>query len=212
MKLVVFGASGRVGGSLVRQALAEGHQVVAAVRRPPAVPVRHERLDVVPADVLAAVPLTEPVTGAEAVVFAVGSPDRSTTLLYSDGVCNVVEAMRAAGVRRLICLSSTIVDVPRAGLAYRLWTRFVTEKVLRNRLLDMARMEAEVRDTGLEWTVVRLPRLRAGSGEAAAAACRTAVGDRLDRPRPVAVHQAAQAVLRCLGDPATYRATVEIGA
>lgn len=209
MKLVVFGGSGRVGGCLVRQALADGHDVTAAVRDPQAMALRHERLDVVHADVLDGSGLSEAVTGKEAVIFAVRHPNRKTTLVCSDGVYNVVEAMRDAGVRRLVCLSSTIVEVPEHGFWYRHWTRMVTEKVWRNGLLDLARMENEVSGAGLDWTVVRLPRL---TQRPSAASARVAVNARLARPRPIGLDTAARYVLGHLEDPATYRATVEIGA
>jgi uncharacterized protein YbjT (DUF2867 family) len=208
MKLVVFGAAGRVGGQVVRAALADGHEVTAAVRRPEALPLRHERLDVVHADVMSESGLDELVMAKEGVVFAVGSPDRKTTLVYSDGLHNVMEAMRATGVPRLVCLSSTIVEVPDSGLAYRLFTRFVVDKVLRNRLLDMARMEAEVRHSGLDWTVVRLPRLRDGAGTGNV---RRAVDARLSRPGPLTRDAVARYVVRQLDDPTAYRTTVEIG-
>jgi nucleoside-diphosphate-sugar epimerase len=208
MKLLVFGGSGRFGGSLVRQALAEGQEVTAGVRRTPAVPLRHERLDVVRVDVLSESGLEEVVTGKEAVVFAVGRSDRKTTLVCSDGVHNVVQAMRAAGVRRLVCLSSTVVETPEHGVGYRLWTRLVTEKVRRNPLLDLARMEDEVAGASLDWTVVRVPTL---TWRPPVTACRAAVNARLARPRPIGYDEAARYVLHHLDDPTTYRATVEIG-
>jgi uncharacterized protein YbjT (DUF2867 family) len=44
MKLTIFGASGRTGTHLVEQALAAGHDVVALLRNPAKLTLRHERL------------------------------------------------------------------------------------------------------------------------------------------------------------------------
>jgi uncharacterized protein YbjT (DUF2867 family) len=47
MKLTIFGASGRTGTHLAEQALAAGHDVVALMRDPAKLTLRHERLRVV---------------------------------------------------------------------------------------------------------------------------------------------------------------------
>ena len=52
MKLVVFGATGGIGSQVVKQALAAGHEVTAIARRPWAIPIQHERLEVRYGDVL----------------------------------------------------------------------------------------------------------------------------------------------------------------
>ena len=51
MKLAIFGATGGTGRQLVEQALADGHQVTAFVRRPAVLKVRHDRIRIVAGDV-----------------------------------------------------------------------------------------------------------------------------------------------------------------
>ncbi len=46
MKLAVAGATGRIGGGLTREALAQGHHVVALVRTPEKLKIEHENLTV----------------------------------------------------------------------------------------------------------------------------------------------------------------------
>jgi putative NADH-flavin reductase len=46
MQLTIFGASGRTGVHLAEQALAAGHDVVALMRNPAKLTLRHERLRV----------------------------------------------------------------------------------------------------------------------------------------------------------------------
>ena len=48
MKLTVFGATGRIGGHVVQQALDAGHTVTAVVRDPARLGVRHRALEVAP--------------------------------------------------------------------------------------------------------------------------------------------------------------------
>jgi len=44
MKIVLFGASGRIGQRIAQEALDRGHTVTAVARAPEAVPLQHERL------------------------------------------------------------------------------------------------------------------------------------------------------------------------
>ena len=50
MKITVFGATGRIGFEIVKQALAAGHHVTAVVRDPQQLAIRADRLEVVVAD------------------------------------------------------------------------------------------------------------------------------------------------------------------
>ncbi len=207
MKLVVIGATGRVGRQVVEQALAMGHEVIAVVRRPEAMTVRHDRLDVVRGDVLDPASLEKPIAASDAVISVVGSPDRKTTLVYSSGVVNIARAMDASGVRRLVCLSSIRVEPPRDRLVSWLLNRFIVQKVLRNRLLDMERMELELRHSDLDWTVVRLPDLHDGPRTGR---YRTAVNGRVRHARSLSRADVADYVLAHLGDESTFRAIVEV--
>ena len=52
MNVIIIGANGGVGRCLVEQALAEGHQVTAAVRNPARMNRTHERLRVLTCDAM----------------------------------------------------------------------------------------------------------------------------------------------------------------
>src|SRR2546428_8116376 len=52
VRVLVIGATGGTGRQLVQQALDQGHQVTAFVRRPSKLPVQHPNLRVVKGDVL----------------------------------------------------------------------------------------------------------------------------------------------------------------
>ena len=65
MRLTIFGASGRTGRQLLTQALAAGHTVTAVARDPARLPLRHQRLKVLVADVLDPAAITPAVAGAD---------------------------------------------------------------------------------------------------------------------------------------------------
>ncbi|HEY6797454.1 MAG TPA: NAD-dependent epimerase/dehydratase family protein [Kineosporiaceae bacterium] len=111
MRLAVTGASGLVGGQVVRAARAEGHQVVALTRDPRSVPAGAD-VRVVALDDVAV--LAAAMTGADALVhcaavYAYG-PDRAAEVqrVNRDGTRCVVEAAGRAGVPRAVVTSSSV--------------------------------------------------------------------------------------------------------
>jgi putative NADH-flavin reductase len=70
MKLAIFGATGGTGRQLVEQALADGHQVTAFVRRPVALKVRHDRIRIVAGDVRDAAQVESAIERQDAVLSA----------------------------------------------------------------------------------------------------------------------------------------------
>jgi hypothetical protein len=101
MNVIVFGANGGIGHNVVEQALAAGHAVTAVARRPESVTARHPKLTVKRGDVLDPASLAPLLAGQEVVVSAIGSHSRAPTVVYSDGVGNILQAMQPVGVRRL---------------------------------------------------------------------------------------------------------------
>ena len=70
MKLTILGASGRTGTHLVEQALAAGHDVVALIRNPAKLTLRHERLRITQGELTDEVAVEAAVRGADAVLAA----------------------------------------------------------------------------------------------------------------------------------------------
>jgi nucleoside-diphosphate-sugar epimerase len=160
MKIVAFGANGQTGRLLVRQALDDGHDVVAVTRNPVSFPVSDARLHVVGADVHDASALRSVVDGADAVVSTLGVPMSAHHIdVYSTGATNIVAAMRATGIRRLVVVSSTAVDhyPGRTGTpcALRLIEPLLKKTLGKTTYDDQRRMEAIVGDSGLDVTIVR---------------------------------------------------------
>ena len=118
MKLIIFGATGRTGIHLVEQALAAGHDVVAFIRNPAKLDLRHDRLRVVQGELTDAVAVEDVVRGADAVLATLtpqivgGSKD----MPVAAGTRNIVAAMRAHGVRRLVFSWGPSILIPRNPL------------------------------------------------------------------------------------------------
>lgn len=160
MNIVVFGANGQTGRLLTRRALDAGHTVVAVTRQPAGYPFADAALIVAGADVHDADAIVDVVSGADAVLSTLGVPfTRDTVDTYSVGTANIVGAMNRTGVRRLVVVSSTGA-FPAAGrtgapIALRLFEPVITKTIGKTVYDDMRRMEGIVRDSGLDWTIVR---------------------------------------------------------
>jgi len=163
MRIAVFGATGRTGRPLVNEALAEGHEVVALARDPSKMGVSHERLRVVPGDVLDAAKVEEVVAGSDAVVSILGHAKGSPKDVQTRGTENIVAAMHKHGVRRLVSLTGAGVRDPgdRPKLVDRVFGLLL--RILDRATLEDGERHAEViRRSDLDWVIVRGPRLTEG--------------------------------------------------
>jgi putative NADH-flavin reductase len=162
MRVVVFGASGGTGRELVAQALSQGQHVTAFVRNPARLDVRSSELRVEQGDVTDVSAVERTIQGQEAVICALGarSPLRRDRTLI-EGVQHIVDAMTRYGTRRLVYLSFLGVLKGRAQLSF-IGRAIVAPLLLRNVVADHEAKEHLVQRSGLEWVIVRPPRLTNG--------------------------------------------------
>ena len=159
MNIVIFGANGQTGRLLTRCALDAGHSAVAVTRRPAEFPLNHPRLTIARADVRDDA-LDWVIEGADAVLSTLGVTfTRSPVDTYSAGTANIVAAMRRTGVRRLAVVSSTGAYPGtrrrNAPLAIRAFEPIINRTIGKTVYDDVRRMEAVVRESSLDWTIVR---------------------------------------------------------
>ena len=162
MRLIVFGATGGTGREITRQALERGHDVTAFVRNPAKLTLLHERLSPAQGDVMDTASVNAAMPGHDVVLVALGhrrylGPSR----ILSAGTRNIVNAMQRHGVRRLVCETALGVgdSAGRLGVYY---TLFVIPFILPFYWYDKGRQEHVVRDSSLEWVIVRPGQLTNG--------------------------------------------------
>jgi putative NADH-flavin reductase len=160
MKLLVLGATGRLGRQILDVGIARGHEVTAFVRAPQAVTSRNG-LRVIAGSPLDHEALQAVMRGHDAVVSALGThtPWRAMTPSQGELVAAVIATMGAGGPARLVAISGAMLfremGLPAAMLRL----------ILRPHARDLSSMEAVVTASALEWTLVRPPRLIDGSSE-----------------------------------------------
>jgi putative NADH-flavin reductase len=207
--LLVIGATRHTGNQVMRQALAAGHTVTALARDPARIEIQHERLRVVCGDVMDAATLVPAIAGCDAVLSALGATSavRKPTTLYSEGMRNIVQAMRAAGVPRLIAVTAAPLNrdkddtLPSRVMNRMMWA-FIKELYS-----DMARMEEVIRTSGLEWTILRPPKL---TGKSPTGRYRLAINRSVRGGYSIGRADLAGAMLKLLDDPTAMRAAIGI--
>jgi putative NADH-flavin reductase len=157
MNLLVFGASGGTGRQIVEQALAQGHVVTAFVRDLAKFDLRHSNLRLVKGDVLDGAAVARAMPGHDAVLSALGAPATKTGTLRSEGTRNIVQAMEKAGIRRFVCQTSLGYGDTRPVLARAspLFRWIIAPLMLRKLFADHAVQEEIIKQSGLDWVIVR---------------------------------------------------------
>lgn len=156
MKIVVIGATGRIGKEIVSQGLECGYTVTALVRSPEKLTFRHERLIIKKADVASEKDLSQSVKGQDAVFSALGPVGRYSHFILRDSARAVTQVMKASGTRRILLVSASLLfseGLPGGPLVP------IIRYILREHLRDAKAMEEIAKASGLDWTVARPPRL-----------------------------------------------------
>jgi putative NADH-flavin reductase len=161
MKIAVVGATGRTGLQVAQQALARGDDVIALARHPEALPRPGPRMVSAAADALDRASVSAALAGADAVVSALGiGASRQPTLVYSEGIANVLHAMDAHRIKKLAVISAAPAG-PRAEQPFlqRHLAMPILERIFGATYEDMRRMEALLRGSDADWVCLRPPRL-----------------------------------------------------
>ncbi|MGB3852107.1 MAG: SDR family oxidoreductase [Tunicatimonas sp.] len=158
--IALFGGSGRTGQPFLTQALAKGYAVKALVRSPEKITTQHEQLTLVKGDVLNYDDVRKTIDSTDVVVSVFGHVKGSPEWLQTNGTKNIVQAMKETGVSRVISLSGGGLpfekDEPKfPDKAIRFIMKVAVPKVL-NDAIEHAKV---LRDSGLDWVIVRGPRL-----------------------------------------------------
>lgn len=162
--IALFGASGKTGQQFLEQALAAGYAVRALARDPAKITQQSPHLTVLQGDVLNAAEVERTVQGSDLVVSLFGHVKGSPEGLQTDGTRHLVAALKKHGLKRIISLSGGGLPFPEKDqpkFADKL-IRFIM-KLAVPKILDDAIHHAEVlRQSGLDWVIVRGPRLNDG--------------------------------------------------
>src|SRR6266404_4270421 len=219
MKLTIFAATGGIGRQLVEQALAAGHKVTAVVRNPNKL---SNKIRVVTADLASPDPaaIKSAVEGADAVLSGLGPRPLSEVGIASEGTRAIIKAMQATDVRRIVVVSAAPIGTvpspgrpkppkhdPGDGFFMRNLLGPLIKAAIRKHYADLALMEDILRNSGLDWTIVRPPRL---TDKPLTGTYRTAFGQNLRHGLFISRADVAHLMLHVLAQPETIKQAIGI--
>jgi len=153
MKLVIFGATGKSGLEIIKQSLTKGDVVTAFVRDPSKLEVEHEYLKIIQGDVFEVASVGQAIQGQEAVVCALGSSELKKTTVRSQGTKNIIQGMKENKVKRLVIISA--MGVGESWDTLSAINKFFFATLLKSAREDHEAQEAAVKESGLDWTIIR---------------------------------------------------------
>jgi putative NADH-flavin reductase len=164
MKVIIFGATGFAGKAVLKEALAQNHLVTILVRNKSAISIQDKRLTIIEGNVMDRKKVSEALESQEAAIQCLGvgrnSIVRPNTFI-SDATSLIVEEMGKQNVRRLIAMSNV-----GAGNSIDFQPWFFTKiilpyfmKWLKLVIDDKNRMEPIIKNSQLNWTIVRCPNI-----------------------------------------------------
>jgi putative NADH-flavin reductase len=158
MKVLVFGATGKTGGLVVNRAIAKGHTVSVLVREPEK--FSHAAVQVFPGDSTHPSDVRQAVRGQDAVIDTIGgtTPYKSTDL-ESSSAHNIIQAMQAEGVGRLIVVSMMGIGDSKEQTPFW-YEHLLMPTFLHGSTKDKTAMEGEVKSSGLDFVIARPPLLK----------------------------------------------------
>lgn len=156
MKIAVFGATGGLGTQFLTQALEKGHSIIAYVRSPEKITIKHANLTVIKGDVFDKDKIAESIKGCNAALISWRMRSQRIPL-FSEGTQNVIDAMKDNNLHRLIVMSEYAY-----GEHYRNF-RFFTRGLLKlfGLIMKFQQKERRLQDeavynSGLDWTFSRI--------------------------------------------------------
>src|SRR5215217_732955 len=219
MKLTIFAATGGIGRQALEQAVAARHDVTAVVRHPKklSIQVRTVTADLATPDVEA---LEYAVAGADAVLSGLGPRSNSEAGIAWRGTRAIVQAMQATHVRRIVVVSAAPVGTvpspgrpnppkhdPGDGFFMRHLGAPLAGAMFHAHYADLALMEDILRDSGLDWTISRPPKL---TDKPLTGTYRTAYGQNIRGGWSISRADVAHHMLHVLEQPETIKQVVGI--
>ncbi|MCD8510984.1 MAG: NAD(P)H-binding protein [Bacillus sp. (in: Bacteria)] len=151
MKIVILGASGRVGAELVRLGLKGGDEITAFVRNKDSFAhVNHPNLTVFEGNALNPEAVYKSIQNQNMVISAL-STDKNQVL--SKSIPLIIEGMEAAGVNRIITIGTAGILNARSNPSIYRYQSGESRKKRTTATEDHAKVYESLKKTNLDWTI-----------------------------------------------------------
>jgi len=208
LNILVFGATRNTGFYVMQQALDAGHKVTAIIRNPAAFQYTHSNLTIVKGDATQINTFEKEVPGKDAIISSLGAAGFSQpTTLCSTGVKNMLQTMRNTGVKRIICVSASAIELNSQMNFFIRNASKVLQRLFKYPYSDLKLMENMLGQSDTNWTVVRPPQLKSMP---VTGKYRISVGGHLKSGYSIGRPDLAHYMLNHINSDGTFRKIVEI--
>jgi len=163
MRILITGATGGTGREIVREALARGYQVNALARSAADAASLIPGADITEGDARDGDAVAKALAGCDAVISALGT---KLSLLHEETLLStatriLINEMQKKEIMRLVCITG-IGAGDSHGHGGFLYDHIAQPLLLSSTYRDKDRQEEEIRESGLDWTIVRPTNLKDG--------------------------------------------------
>src|SRR5262245_5024588 len=162
MKVLVLGATGGVGQHIIRLGIKRGLELTALVRHPRKLKSWEGQVRVVKGDALDEDATNRAVLGQEAVIYAIGVTTFGRTTLFSESTRILIGSMERNRVKRFVCITGVGAGDSKGHGGF-LYDRIVFPLITKREYEDKDAQEALIRQSSLDWTIVRPAMFREGA-------------------------------------------------
>lgn len=160
MNITIFGGTGKTGLLLIEKALKNGHTVTVFARTPSKISIQHNNLKIVKGELEEYGKIEEAIKNADAVLSVLGPTQKTKGLAIANGIKNIVDAMKKNDVKRLIATATPAFkdsnDKFQIGFAFGI---FMVKMLIKDSYNNIVLTGKYIAESGLDWTIVRLPML-----------------------------------------------------
>ena len=166
--IALFGATGPTGRHIIEEALKQGYNLSVYTRDAKKLGSFAGRVEIVVGDLQDQSAIAKCVQGADAVISALGP---NSLKVQGDkpimhGLINIIAAMKHAGVRRLVQISTAAYRDPKDGSAFKTHAFVLLFRVIARKGYEDIKATGElIADSDLDWTLVRIPNLKDGPAD-----------------------------------------------
>ena len=157
-----------MGKTLLEKALQRGYEAKAFVRNPDKLGDLKEDVRVVQGSIFDPDKMSEAIQDADAVITAVGAPIKNAEApeRYRDAMADLVSAMKSNHVKRIIAVGGAGTRYEKERMGFKRSMLSIIVSLAGKHIVRAKRLEyAVLKNSGLDWTVVRPPQIADADGE-----------------------------------------------
>lgn len=158
MKIAIFGSTGTTGKELIKQVLNLGFFVTAYARKPQKLSeLKNDNLIIVQGELNDKNIIAKVINDSDVVLSLLGPTGKANDTSLSNGMKNIIEAMKGANKNRIISISTGSVkdSCDKSDFSYNLFVKII-KLFFRKSYDEIKKISDIIRNSNFDWTLVRI--------------------------------------------------------